>query len=798
MKVSLNWLREFVEINGGGASVRDKLTLGGLEIEGEEHPGSALREVVVAEIISIVPHPQADRLSLCEIRTGTEPPLSIVCGATNMKAGDRVPYAPPGTTLPDGRRIEARAVRGIVSAGMLCSASELGLANDSAGLLILERNAPLGERVAVALGIEDTVYDLAVPPNRGDCSSILGVARDYAALSGARLLRQRIPVRERGSASSDAASVQIDPGSGCGRYAARILRNVRVEPSPVWLQRRLENAGVRPINNVVDVTNYVMLERGQPLHAFDHSRLNPAAILVRRARAGEQIETLDGVVRTVEEGDIVISTGTDAVAIAGVMGGASSQVTDATTTILLESAWFDPSSIRRTARRLGLHSESSYRFERNVDIAGVVIALDRAASLLQQLAGAGVDSGVIDVYPDPVAPPVIEVRLKRISDVLGIPVSRADATSTLKALGADVAAGAKGTLNVTPPSYRIDLTREIDLIEEIARIVGYDRIPATMPIAALEGGDIPDRLHWAGALQQLLSSRGLCELLSLSFTTPRLNQCFPGINVSGEAVSIRNPMVREESQLRRSLIGGLLAALRANRSHGAIGTAGFALAKVFWRTEAPREGWRLGIVLAGETPEIGLGTRGLPGFTDAKGIVEAVLERLRVADRCRWERLADQPSLHPGKSAAIRCDGEVVGVVGCLHPDVEAEMEGRDGDWVCELDLEKLLTYIPARSRYRELPRFPGVVRDLAIVSDVEFASEQVVDFVRGWGNALVEDVALFDQYVGDPIPAGKKSLAYSIRYRSADRTLTDEEVNRAHGELIAALGNALPIELRR
>lgn len=798
MKVSVNWLREFVEINGGASTVRDKLTLGGLEIEGEEHPGSALRDVVVAEIVSIVPHPQADRLSLCEVRTGVGPSLSIVCGATNMKAGDRVPYAPPGTTLPDGRRIEERAVRGIVSAGMLCSAAEVGLASDAAGLLILERDAPLGERLAVALGIEDSVLDLAVPPNRGDCSSILGVARDYAALSGARLVRQRIALREGGPAASEAASVRIEPESGCGRYAARVVRNVKVGPSPAWLQRRLENAGVRPINNVVDVTNYVMLERGQPLHAFDHARLNPAEILVRRARPAEQIETLDAVLRTLDTSDVVISTGAEAVAIAGVMGGASSQVTENTRTILLESAWFDPSSVRRTARRLGLHSESSYRFERNVDIGGVVTAIDRAASLLQQLAGGVVDAGVIDVYPEPVTPPTIPVRLKRISDVLGIPVSRADATATFKALAADVTAGERGTLNVTPPSYRIDLTREIDLIEEVARLIGYDRIPATMPVAALDGGRMPERLQWAGALQQLLAARGLCELLNLSFTTPRLNQCFPGVNVSGEAVAVRNPMVREESQLRRSLIGGLLAAVQTNRSQGAPGTAGFVIAKVFWRTDAPREGWRLGIVLAGETPDLGLGGRRVPEFTDAKGLVEAVLERLRVADRCRWERATDLPSLHPGKSAAVRCDGEVVGVLGCLHPDVEAELDGRAGDWFAELDLEKLLTYVPARSRYRELPRFPGVVRDLAIVSDVDFASEQVIDFVRGWGSALVEEVALFDQYIGDPIPAGKKSLAYSIRYRSPDRTLTDEEVNRAHGELTAALSSALPIELRR
>jgi phenylalanyl-tRNA synthetase beta chain len=797
MKVSYNWLREFVDLKAAPAAVRERLTLGGLEIEGETHPGADIRGVLVAEIVSIVPHPQADRLSLCAVRTGAAPPVSVVCGATNMKAGDRVAYAPPGTTLPDGRRIEQRAVRGVESAGMLCSEAELGLSDEASGLLILDRQAPLGERVAVFLGLEDTLFDLAVPPNRGDCSSILGVARDYAALTGARLLRQRIPLRERGPATADGITVRIEEGSGCGRYAARIVRGVVIRPSPAWMQRRLESAGLRPINNVVDVTNYVMLERGQPLHAFDLSRLATPQIVVRRAAATTQIATLDGVTRALDGNDIVISTGAEPIAVAGVMGGAASQVTDATHTVLLESAWFDPSSVRRTARRLGLHSESSYRFERHVDIAGVVTALDRAASLLQQLAEGVLDTGVVDNYPHPVAAPVITVRLKRIEDILGMPLSRADATSTLKGLGAEVGAGARGTLAVTPPTFRSDLTREIDCIEELARITGYHRIPSTMPTVALDGGRVPERLHWARALGQLLAARGLCELLSLSFTTAVLNQRFPGLNVPGECVVVRNPMVRDECELRRSLLGGLLGAVQVNRSYGS-GVAGFSIGKVFWRTDTPREAWRVAFVLAGEMPENGLGPRREPDFVDAKGVAEAILERLQVVERCRWERAPESGSFHPGKSAALVCDGTLVGILGCLHPAVEAELGAGASDWLCELDLEKLLTYVPARSRYRELPRFPGVIRDLAIVSDVDFASQQVVDFVRHRGDPLIEDVALFDQYIGEPIPQGKKSLAYSIRYRSADRTLTDDEVNRVHGELTAALSRALPVELRR
>jgi phenylalanyl-tRNA synthetase beta chain len=797
VKVTLSWLRELVRTPLDAAGVAERLTMGGLEVESVEEVGRDIAGVVVAEIASKTPHPEAEGLFICGVRTGTEAAVSVVCGATNMKPGDRVAYAPPGTVLPGGHRIEAREVRGVHSAGMLCSEAELGLSDDAGGLLILDRAAPLGERVGAYLGVEDSVLDVSVPPNRGDCLSVLGLARELAALEGSRIVRQRIAVRERGGSAADAVQVRIEDAGGCARYAARLVRNVRVAPSPRWMQWRLSAAGLRPINNVVDVTNYVMLERGQPLHAFDYARLPRPEIVVRRAGMVTTFATLDGAGRELDAADLLITTGAEPVAIAGVMGGAATEVSGATSTVLLESAWFEPGVVRRTARRLGLHSESSYRFERGVDIEGVPAALDRAAALLHDLAAGEVAPGMVDVYPHVRRSAPIEVRLKRVNDVLGTSFGRPEVIAAAKALGAAVAPGARGTVTVSPPLYRLDLTREIDVIEEVARLLGYHRIAPSMPVVALDGGRLPERMQWVRRLQRMLVARGLSEFVTFSFNGARANEIFPGLNARGEPVRLLNPMNREEAELRRSLLPGLLEGLRLNRSHGQGGVAAFSIGKVFWKTATVHEAWRLAGMVAGELPRRGLGPRQVATFADAKGVVESICETLRVAPAVRWTRTENGP-FHPGRSATMTCAGERAGTLGVLHPDLEAELQVGDADWLFELDLEKLLTYVPRRLLYRELPRFPAVVRDLAIVSDEDFASEQVIDFVRTWGNALVENVELFDEYAGAPIPAGRKSLAYTIRYRAPDRTLTDEEVNGVHAALTLAITQALAVELRQ
>jgi len=797
MKVTLSWLREFVPIDLDTTSLCHRLTMAGLEVEGVEDIGAEIRPVLVGEIVSTDPHPAAGHLTVCQVRTSSEGAVPVVCGATNMRAGDRVAYAPPGTTLPGERSIERSEIRGVVSHGMLCSEAELGISDEAAGILILPAEAPLGERVAAYLEIEDTALEIAVTPNRGDCLSVLGIAREIAALTGQRLLRQRCVLRESGAPAAEAIEIAIDDPGGCGRYAARLIRSVRVGPSPAWMQHRLRAVGLRPINNVVDVTNYVMMERGQPLHAFDFDRLPQARIVVRRAGATAHIVTLDGLRRDLQEEDLLITTGEEPVAIAGVMGGANSEVDEKTTTVLLESAWFDPAYVRRTARRLDLHSESAFRFERSVDVGGVMAALDRAAALMQETAEGNVAPGAVDSYPGarPSAP--IHVRIKRIEECLGLHVSGSEASGILKSLGAKVSAAPRGSLAVVPPTFRSDITREIDVIEEIARVVGYDRIPATMPVASAEAGLLPVRLTWARELKRLLTDYGMHEIVSLSFASARGNEIFPGIGADGSAVAVANPISQEECQLRLSLLSGLVAMWKTNRSQGAASVAGFEINKVFWRSDEFEEGWRLAGLMAGRRVNRGLGLPPAVDFADAKGVVEAVLDRLRLLDRASWEPLRDHKSFHPGRTASIRIDDDAVGILGCLHPEMEVELDVSGANWLFELDLERLLAYVPSRLLFRELPRFPAVVRDIAVVVEVDFPADQVLRFVRERGNELVEDIVLFDQYSGPPIPPDRKSLAYSISYRASDRTLTDEEVNRVHAELTTALSLELPIELR-
>ncbi len=797
MKVLLSWLREFVPIGLDTAALCERLSLGGLVVDAVTELGADIRDVVVAEILRTTPHPHAERLTLCEVRTGPSPTVQVVCGATNMRAGDRVAYAPPGALLPGGRRIETAAIRGLLSAGMLCSESELGLAEEpSPGILILATEAPLGERVGAHLGIEDTVIDIDVTTNRGDCLSILGVAREIAALTGQSLQRTRSRLRERGGPTAEAIAVRIDDGRGCPRYAARLVRGVTVGPSPDWVVRRLEAVGLRAINNVVDVTNLVMIERGQPLHAFDYDRLPRREIVVRRAGATRSLRTLDGVERALAPDDLLITTGEEAVAIAGVMGGAESEVRERTTSVLLEAAHFDSTGIGRTARRLELRSEASFRFERGVDIAGVAAALDRAAALLATLAGGEVAPGIVDVYPQPESPAVIHLRPKRVEDILGVDLGRTDITEALKALGMTVGAIRQGAMPVIPPSYRFDLGREIDLIEEIARVVGYHRVPPTMPTGALEGGVLPARLHWERELKRVLATLGFFEAIPLAFASTRANALFPGLNPVGTAVGVVNPINRDEPEMRRSLIPGLLQTWRTNHNQGARGLAAFAVGRVFWRTSELQEAWRLAGVLAGELPRHGLGAAQTAAFADVKGVVESLLESMHLLERVAWQRYGETP-FHPGASAVLQCAGLTAGVVGALHPEVAFELESDEVCWVFELDIEKLLSYCPRQRVFTGLPRFPAVVRDVAIVVDEDFASERVVQFVRQWRPGLVEDVALFDAYTGTPIPAGKKGLAYSIAYRAPDRTLTDDEVNALQTELRAALNRELDVALR-
>ncbi len=798
MKVTWNWLREFVDLDVPVLQLAERLTMAGLEVESIEETGRDLAGVVCAEIVQVHPHPAGDRLSVCHVRPGGDLTVQVVCGARNLRAGERVAYATPGATLPNGRTITTAEVRGVPSAGMLCSEAELGIGPDDSGILVLHGEAAIGERVAAILGLEDVVFEIAVTPNRGDCLSILGVAREIAALTGQRLRRQRLAVRESDDAVASLIAIRIADSDLCGRYVGRVLSHVNIGPSPLWLQNRLRAVSMRPVNNVVDVTNYVMIERGQPLHAFDYDRLPKKEIVVRRAGSDAGFTTLDGHARSLDPNDLLITTGEEAVAIAGIMGGAETEVTASTRRVLLESAWFAPAGVRRTARRLGLRTEASYRFERTTDIDGVPLAADRAAALIAKLSGASVARGRADAYPSVRPPAPIFLRLKRVDELLGMALSRAEVAARLKSIGLAVSPAMGGTLTVVAPAHRSDLTREIDLIEEVVRLGGYENVPTTLPECVLSASAPQPNERRQRDFKRCLVALGLNEAVSLSFCSPRLNALFPGVGGSGRPISILNPVTQDEPEMRLSLCPGLIRAVRDNLDQGTTEAALFSVGKVFWRGDTVKEGLRLGGAICRKIPSQGLGAGPVVEFADIKGVVEAALDALHVGAG-RWIAAADVTAFHPGRTARVEVNGDSVGLVGSLHPSVEEELGITGPCWLFELDLERVLEYCRARVVYKDLPRFPMVVRDLAVVTEESFTSDQVVRFVKEWngGTQLIEDVHLFDQYVGPPIPPGKKSLAYSVCYRAPDRTLTDAEVNETHARLVAAVKDTLQVEPR-
>jgi phenylalanyl-tRNA synthetase beta chain len=799
MKITWNWLAELVELEQSPSEVADRLAMAGLEVEAIEQRGAELRSVRVAEVVAVRAHPRADRLSVCDVRCGNEAPVTVVCGAPNVAAGLRVAYAPPGTRLPGGPEIGAADIRGVASAGMLCSEAELGIGPDCSGLLLLPGDAPLGESVGRFLGVDDVILDVSITPNRGDCLSVLGLAREIAALTGQRLKRVRINVSEARDQLPDLISVRIEDEERCARYVARVLSGVKIGPSPLAIQYRLRAVGIRPINNIVDVTNYVMIERGQPLHAFDYDRLPRHEIVVRQAGAGARFRTLDGQERQLEPDDLVISTGEEIVALAGVMGGANSEVTESTTQVLLESAWFAPAAIRRTAKRLGVRTESSMRFERSVDVDGAAAAADRAALWMARLSGGRMAGGRVDVYPRPPSGAPIALRLSRMDNLLGMSVPRAEVVGHLKALGMSVSAATRGIISVVPPSYRSDIEREIDLVEEVVRLVGYEKVPSTLPETALSGEPLPaiERVH--REIKRSLMAQGLSEVVPSSFISPELNQAFPGWQPGRKAVSLQNPLAQDDSQMRLSLCSSLVRIVRHNQAQGADAVAIFLLNKVFWAADEACEAMHVAAAVCPSFAMRGVGTRGsVADFADVKGVIESVLDLLRLRD-VRWRPAEDLPSFHPGKSARIMVQDTVIGIAGAVHPEIGERLDLADPCWLFELDLDRGLQYCPPRAVYEELPRFPAVRRDVAILANNSFAADEVVRFVRGWpaGAAWIEDVQVFDEYAGAPIPSGKKSLAFSIAYRATDRTLTDAEVNELHSRLILALTETLGVQPR-
>jgi phenylalanyl-tRNA synthetase beta chain len=813
MKVTLNWLKKYVDFDWTPEELAERLTMVGLEVEGVVRLGGEFEGVVVAQVITRDKHPNADKLSVCRVNDGRGE-RQIVCGAQNFSAGDKVPLILPGATLPArvGEKpftIKVGKIRGVESHGMMCSPRELGLSEEGEGLMLLGADAQVGRPFAEHLGRAggDVVYDLEVTPNRPDLNSVLGIAREIAALTGNPL---RVPSVEglvacEGAATASAlVAVRIEDADLCPRYTARVVRGVRVGPSPDWLRTMLERVGLRSINNVVDVTNYVMLEVGQPLHAFDFRLVGVGGdgrptIVVRRAGDGERFVTLDEREHTLTAEMLLIADEGRGIALAGVMGGRNTEIQAETTEVLIESAYFKPSNIRRTSKALGLRTDASYRFERGADPGGTDWASQRCAQLILETAGGELAGGVVDAHPSPVPVRQITLRHGKVNALLGLDLRPEEIEYYLGQLGLKVV-GRKpqpvGLTAATPepvtfqiPSFRVDLKRETDLIEEVCRLHGVERVPATTPRGALGSNDYDAVYDQLAEVRRILAGLGLNEAQGQTL----VGEAGARLAVSPGAVLVplANPLSADMNVLRPSLLPGLLDALRHNLSHQNLDVPLFEIGRVFLPgTGRAVEQRRVGLALTGQRNPVfwtGADRDARHDLYDLKGAVEEFLEQLGVRGVVYLKR--EGPTGLFLESATIQLGGKVpLGELGQVLPPLARQYDLRDPVWLAELDLDQLLARRNAVRTCKPLPAFPSVRRDVAIVVGEQVTHEAVLGVVKRARPANLESVELFDVFRGRHIPAGQKSMAYAFTYRCGDRTLVDAEVNAAQEQVVGRL----------
>ena len=818
MRISYEWLKTMVDVPENPSELVDEFVRTGTEVEAVERVGANLDHVVTAKVISKQPHPDSDHMYVCKVDVGEKnlgadgkpEPLQIVCGAQNFNEGDHIVTAMIGAVLPGDFKIKKSKLRGVASMGMNCSERELGLGNDHDGIIILPEDAPVGMDFTDYRGMSDTVIDCEITPNRPDCLSMCGMAVEVSAMLDEDTHIELPHVQaECGPDAHDLVDVAIDDAELCQRYTARVVRNVKIGPSPEWLARRVIAAGSRPINNVVDVTNYVMYLTGQPLHAFDLGKLaerdGKRHIVVRAAHEGEKLETLDGVERTLTPDMAVITDdGQTAVALAGVMGGMNSEIDENTTDVLLESATFSSGHVSRTSRNLDLMSEASIRYERQVDGANCANVAEIAAALFEQCCGAEVCPGTVDVYPVVVPAPVIDFRPDRARMLCGADVPDEFMTTRLTRLGCKVEPAGEGHLTVTAPTNRPDLTREVDLIEEVCRLWGEGDITPTLPAAKNHAGGLTVEQRRVRLIGQTLRACGLSETSTYCFADPN-DLVKLGITDEGRGIPVKiiNPLVADQSQMRQSMLPGLVRSVAYNLDHGVPNVALYEIGRVFYgheNTSQPDEPSFVAGVMAGKHADDAWNQKfGEYDFFDAKGAVESLLDALRLTKvRFKVAEPEQYPWLQPGRAAEVLSQGEVIGWVGNIHP-ANLQKVGVDVPIVAfELSVEHLLRLAKKELPYVDVPTLPGVTHDLAIVVDEAVTYEQLVQRITSAGGKLLADVRLFDVYrdrvrVGE----GKKSMAFSLTYRAADRTLTSEEVEKAHEKLVNKVLRATGGEVR-
>ncbi len=789
MKVSLNWLKEYVDIAVSPPVLCNALTMAGLEVEGFESVGDGLERVVAARIVQVDPHPDADRLFLCLVDTGSEK-SQVVCGAQNVRVGAMAPLALPGARLPIGT-VKDSEIRGQASHGMLLAEDEMGLTDDHSGIMLLAEEVSPGTEIARVLSLPDWILDIGITPNRADCACVIGIAREIAAITGSQLRLPAIQVNENGPVIETLSSVTIKDPEGCPRYAAGIVQGIELRPSPFWMRYRLFQSGVRGINNIVDVSNYVMLEMGQPLHAFDYHRLRENRIVVKRASDGDRFTTLDGQVRELNAETLMICDAERMVAVAGVMGGLNSEIFAGTGSVLVESAFFDPVTVRRGARRLGLSTEASYRFERGIDIEGVTLALKRSLGLMQQLGDGTVASGILDNYPRPYAASEISFRPEKANALLGTDLSGDTMTRCFRSLDMEVKNGADGKIHVIPPSFRIDIRREVDLIEEIARLHGYDNIPVSSPTVRLSHEKDEPELALRDRVRSLVCSFGFTEVITYSFVSPEALQSAgsPGGYRDSQVVRIMNPLSSDQSVLRTSLVPGLLTTLKTNISHGERALKLFEWGKIFLhdgKGPQPHEKiWLAGVMTGLYKQKAWYCDEREIDYYDAKGALEGLLENLGLGD-LSFEKGGQSPPYDPGLSSGVLASGVLLGHVGRVSREVMRAFDlENETAFLFDLDIQTLMGAIPRKRRFQAFARYPAVYRDISMVISRNVESGRIVQLIKEEGKNLVESVRIFDYYEGKKMDPKEKALGFRVCYRSAEGTLDGARTNEVHGAII-------------
>jgi phenylalanyl-tRNA synthetase beta chain len=807
MLISFNWLKDYVRLNDISAvDLAERLTRSGVAVDIVHSLNKGVSKVFIGHVIKCEQHPDADKLSLCQVDVGEEEPLQIVCGAKNIAEGQKVAVAKVGAVLPGNFKIKKAKLRGQASMGMICSLQELGIETKFVpkemleGIFVFPKDAEVGKDALEYLNLNDEVLELDLTPNRADCLNMIGVAYEVAAILNRDVTLPTPMLKTSTAKASDFIQVRVEAIEDNPHYQAIIIKDLKIAPSPLWLQNRLMASGIRPISNVVDVTNYVLLEYGQPLHAFDYDRFGSKEIVVRRATEGEEIITLDNSVRKLSKDHLVITNGTEPVAVAGVMGGAKSEVQTDTTTILLEAAYFNGATIRKASKDLGLRSDSSVRFEKGIDPNRVALAAKRAAQLMCELAGGEVLEGVVEVNELVANPLTVEISLQRINKALGTELKIgvvAEIFKRLQFLYSQKEAG----FTVFVPTRRGDITIEADLIEEVARLYGYDQIPTTLPIGLTTAGSLTESQKRRRKVRRYLESVGLDQAITYSLTSASKAKGFANKSIDLTPVSLAMPMSEDRSTLRTSLIPHVLDVVQYNQNRKITDLAIYEVGSIFLSaekqlTKQPVETEMVAGALTGIwESHLWQGEKKKVDFFVAKGILEGLFKLLGIDAKIRFQSV-QKDSLHPGRTAAILFDGKEIGFVGQVHPSLQKELALNE-TFVFQLDLTAVLSDNEKEVFYDPIPKYPSISRDIALVVGEKIDAQVVKDVIIDNGGELLKSVQLFDLYQGEKIESGVKSLAFSLTYFDPTRTLTDEEVTKIHHQVLAGLEEKLAVTLR-